>query len=71
MKSWVIAGDLLEIADGNQRIPASADQVYASIIENQPVWDDLPSGESGDAAGLKYFTLPGRFGGGAAGGCDL
>ena len=58
MKSWVIANDVLEIADGNQRIPVSADQVYASIIENQPAWDDLPSGKSGDAAGLKFSRFP-------------
>ena len=58
MKSWVITDDLLEIADGNQRIPASANQVYASIIENQPAWDDLPSGKSGDAAGLNISRFP-------------
>ena len=58
MKSWVVADDLLEIADGDQRLPASAEQVYASIIENSPAWDDLPGGKCGDASSLKFSRFP-------------
>ena len=58
MKSWVLNGDVLEVADGDARIPADADQVYASVIEEKPVWPDLPSGKCGDADSLRFSRYP-------------
>ena len=58
MKRWVINGDVLEIADGEARIPADADQVYASVIEEKPAWPDLPDGKCGDAERLRFSRYP-------------
>ena len=58
MKSWIISGDVLEIADGDIQISVNADQVYASIINQDPAWDDLLPGKSGDAANLKFSRYP-------------
>ena len=58
VKSWVITNDLLEITDGDQHLPVSAEQVYASVIENVPAWDDLPGGKCGDASDLKFSRFP-------------
>lgn len=58
MKSWVLNGDVLEVADGEARIPAQADQVYASVIEKMPAWPDLPAGECGEAERLRFSRYP-------------
>lgn len=58
MKNWVISGDILEIADNGTRILANADQVYASIIDQNPVWNDLLPGKIGDAASLTFSRYP-------------
>ena len=58
MKNWIISGDVLEIADGDARILANADQVYVSIIDQNPVWDDLLPGKIGDAASLTFSRYP-------------
>ena len=58
MKKWVLKGDVLEIADGEARILATADQVYASVIEEKPAWPDLPSGKCGDADRLRFSRYP-------------
>ncbi len=58
MKTWVLNGDLLEIADGNMRISADVDQVYASVIENKPAWPDLPGGKCGYAEKIRFSSYP-------------
>lgn len=58
MKRWVLDGDVLEIADGESRIAADADQVYASVIEEDPAWPDLPAGKCGDAVGIRFSRYP-------------
>ena len=54
MKTWVLNGDVLEVASGNLRIAADADQVYASIVEGTPAWADLPAGRCGYADRLRF-----------------
>lgn len=58
MKNWVLNGDVLEVADGGMRIPASVDQVYASVLESTPAWPDLAIGRCGVAAELKFSRYP-------------
>ena len=58
MKQWVLNGDVLEVADGETRNPALAEQIYASIIEKVPAWPDLPAGKCGEADGLKFSRYP-------------
>ena len=58
MKSWVLNGDVLEVADGATRIPADADEVYASVIEEKSAWPDLPGGKCGDADRLRFSRYP-------------
>ena len=58
MKNWVLNGDVLEVAEGETRIPADAEQVYASVIEKLPPWPDLPAGKCGDADRLAFSQYP-------------
>ena len=58
MKTWVLNGDVLEIADGDTRIPAEAEQVYASVVEKIPAWPDLPAGRCGDTHTLRFSSYP-------------
>ena len=58
MKSWVFEGDVLEVADGETRIPAQAEQIYASVIEEMPAWPDLPAGKCGEAERLRFSRYP-------------
>ena len=58
MKSWVLNGDVLEVADGEVRIPAQVDHVYASVIEKMPAWPDLPAGKCGEAESLRFSRYP-------------
>ena len=58
MKCWVLEGDILEIADGETRVAASATQVYTSITESDPAWVDLPAGKCGDAKHLTFSPYP-------------
>ena len=61
MKSWVICGDVLEIADGEGRSPASTDDVYASVIEQIEIMHDLPTGKCGHAKRLEFSRFPVEF----------
>ena len=61
MKHWVLNGDVLEIADGDIRIPANADQVYATIVEKKSAWPDLQAGKFGDASMLQFSHYPVDF----------
>lgn len=58
MKSWILDGDLLEIADGEMTFPALAEQVYKSVLENREIWPDLPVGKCGDAVKLRFSRYP-------------
>lgn len=58
MKSWVLNGDVLEVADGEMRFPADAEQIYTSVIEENSAWPDLLSGKSGDAKTLRFSHFP-------------
>ena len=58
MKSWVLDGDVLEIADGETRIAADVNQIYDSIIQSNSVWSDLLPGKHGDARQLNFLPYP-------------
>ena len=59
MKTWSLSPNgVLGVADATQWFPATADQVYASIIEQVPAWDDLPGGKHGAANGLSFSPYP-------------
>ena len=58
MKNWVLCGDVLEIADGEGRIPASAEQVYESVLEGVSAWPDLAGGKCGDAREISFSRYP-------------
>ena len=70
MKRWVLNGDVLEVADGEARIAADADQVYGSIIELNPTWPDLPAGKCGDADKLRFSRYPVELAAVIMGGAD-
>lgn len=58
MKSWILSGDVLEIAEGENRILASAEEVYQSVLEGSSVWKDLMPGKTGAAQGLSFSRYP-------------
>lgn len=58
MKRWVLNGDVLEVAEGEMRICANADQIYSSVIEGKPAWPELPAGKCGDACALRFSRYP-------------
>ena len=58
LKHWVLKGDVLEISDGETRVAANADQVYTSVVKNNPAWIDLPAGKCGDAKFLTFSSYP-------------
>ena len=59
MKTWSLSpGGVLGVSDATQWFPATVDQVYASIVERRPAWDDLPSGVNGGATGLLFSPYP-------------
>ncbi len=61
MKTWAVSGDVLKISAGDEQFVANVDQVYASIVEKNPAWNDLPAGQCGDAADLKFSSYPVEF----------
>lgn len=58
MMTWVIIGDVLEISDGQNHLPATAEQIYASVIENSAFRDDLEPGKAGAAGSLRFVPYP-------------
>ena len=59
MKTWSLSPDgVLGVSDATNWFPATADQVYASIIEQVPAWDDLRGGKHGAANGLSFSPYP-------------
>lgn len=59
MKTWTLSsGGVLGVSDGGEWLPATAEQVYASVVEQTPTWEDLPGGRTGAAAGLSFSPYP-------------
>jgi len=59
VKTWFLSpGGVLAVSDKSQWFPATADQVYTSIIEQLSAWDDLPSGRHGAASDLSFSRYP-------------
>jgi len=59
MKTWSLSPDgVLGVSDATQWIPATAEQVYVSIMEQKPAWEDLPVGRNGAATGLSFSPYP-------------
>lgn len=58
MKRWVLTGETLALSDGDQRIQASVEEIFVSVVEESPPWADLPPGKSGDAASLDFCRYP-------------
>ena len=59
MKTWVLSpGGVLGVSDGTGWSPATADEVYRSIVEQASPWEDLPSGKSGAAKDLAFSPYP-------------
>lgn len=59
MKTWALSpGGVLGVSDGSRWLPATAEQVYASIVEQTPAWPDLPGGRNGAANELSFSPYP-------------
>lgn len=59
MKTWTLSsGGVLGVSDANQWVPATAEQIYGSIVEERPAWDDLAGGAHGAATGLTFSPYP-------------
>ena len=58
MKRWVQTGDCLQLEDGSRRSSATAEQIFASIVESSPPWSDLTPGKSRDLADLEFSRYP-------------
>ena len=59
MRHWVLSPDgVLGISNGTGWSPATADEVYRSIVEQTPPWEDLPGGKCGAAADLAFSPYP-------------
>ena len=46
------------VSDGTRWFPATADQVYASVVEQTPAWEDLLVGRHGAATELSFSPYP-------------
>ncbi|MDT0636248.1 DEAD/DEAH box helicase [Spectribacter hydrogenoxidans] len=58
MKTWVLNGDVLEVEEGDKRLLADVNDIYAAVVEDRTAWADLPSGRCGDAAKLNFSRFP-------------
>ena len=59
MKTWSLSpGGVLAVSDGIDCFEATADQVFASIVEQMPAWEDLPGGVHGAATRLSFSPYP-------------
>ena len=59
MKTWAISPNgVLSLLDNGEWCSATAEQVYASIVERTPVWKDLPEGKTGAAVDLIFSAYP-------------
>jgi SNF2 family DNA or RNA helicase len=58
VKTWVISGPFLELADGESRRAVTADEVYRAVVENDSPWPDLVAGQNGATEGLTFSPYP-------------
>ena len=58
MRTWALVGDVLEIGGNSGHLPATVDEVYASIVEGNPFRDDLKPGKVGAAKLLRFSPYP-------------
>ena len=59
MKTWSLSpGGVLAVSDDTGQSPATVEQVYASIVERTPAWEDMPTGRHGAAAELDFSPYP-------------
>ncbi len=59
MKTWSLSpGGVLAVSDVTGQSPATVEQVYASIVEQTPAWEDMPAGRHGAAAELDFSPYP-------------
>ena len=55
MKTWSLSpGGVLAVSDDTGRFPATAEQIYASIVERPPEWEDMPAGKHGAATEVDF-----------------
>lgn len=59
MKTWSLApGGVLAVSDDTGWFPATVEQVYTSIVERTPEWEDMPAGKHGAATKLAFSAYP-------------
>ena len=59
MKTWSLSPrGVLTVSDGAESFPATAEQVYTSIVEHSPAWQGMPTGKHGDATKLEFSPYP-------------
>lgn len=58
MKLWRVVGDQLVIDGDGAAEQVAAAQIYASIVDSEPVIEGIEPGKSGDAAGLRFSRYP-------------
>ena len=59
MKTWAVsAGGVLAVSDDTGCFPATVEQVYASIVEQTPEWEDMRAGKHGAATELAFSAYP-------------
>lgn len=59
MKTWALSpGGVLAVSEDAGCFPATVEQVYASIVEQTPEWEDMPAGKHGAATELAFSAYP-------------
>lgn len=59
MRAWHLSpSGVLGVSDDAQWLPATAEQIYTSVVEHVPVWEDLPVGKTGAASQLSFSPYP-------------
>jgi len=58
MATWVVTGDVLEIADGDARLEATTAQIYNYFVKEAPGDGHLPPRDAGAVAQLEFSGLP-------------
>ena len=59
MKTWSLSpGGVLAVSDDTGQFPATAEQIYASIVERTPEWEDMPAGKHGAATEVEFSAYP-------------
>lgn len=58
MKTWRIVGNQLMVESGGSISEVSASEIYASVIDRQPVIEGVEPGKSGEASGIRFSKYP-------------